>query len=305
MPKRTVTFNSAGDEIVGQLYLPEGGSPERRYPALVVAGPMATVKEQAAGVFAAALARKGFVTLAFDYRRFGESKGEPRQYEDPASKSEDIQCAISFLTAHENVDPDRVGALGICASSSYIANALTSDRRVKAFGTVSAHFSLREFFTENPQVSEEVFEQLLALSNAARQRYFETGVAEPDAMTWPDMTGEEEGNFYQDIYDYYFRRRVEHWPNFDNHLVPFSLEQLVRSHALDYAQQIVVPYLGVAGSEAVTRPYTERFIEAKKHGSAEIKLIDGARHIQTYDRPEYVDEAVRALGDFFGKHLAA
>jgi pimeloyl-ACP methyl ester carboxylesterase len=266
---------------------------------------MATVKEQAAGVFAEALGKRGLLALAFDYRRFGESEGEPRQYEDPASKTDDVQAAISFLCAHENVDSQRVGALGICASSSYIAAALTSDRRVRAFGTVSAHFSLREFFTANPLVTEEVLEQLLAASNAARQRYDQTGSADPDAMVWPDMTGEEEGAFYQDIYDYYFRRVAECWPRFSNHLVPFSLQQLVRSHALDCASQIVVPYLGVAGSEAVTRSYTERFVEAKARGSNSIEIIEGARHIQTYDKPEFVSKAVDALAGFFQQHLAA
>ena len=303
--KRNVTFESVGDKIVGNLYLPEDFNSSTEYPAIVTAGPMATVKEQAAGVFADALAKQGFITLAFDYRRYGESEGAPRQYEDPASKAEDVQNAISFLSAHENVDCERIGALGICASSSYIAEALSSDRRPKAFGTVSAHFSLREFFTANPEVTEDAMEQMLAASNAARQKYFETGEADPNAMVWPDMTGNEPGEFYQDIYDYYFSRRDECWPNFSNHLVPFSLEQLVRSHALDYASQIAVPYLGVAGSEAVTRPYTERFIEAKTRGANELALIDGARHIQSYDRPEYVEQAVATLESFFNRYLVA
>jgi fermentation-respiration switch protein FrsA (DUF1100 family) len=305
MTRKNVTFESNGDKIVGHVHVPDDFGPSKQYPGVVAAGPMATVKEQAAGVFAQALAKEGFVALAFDYRRYGESEGKPRQYEDPASKTDDVQNAISFLNAHENVDSERIGALGVCASSSYISSALRSDRRVKAFGTVSAHFSLREFFTANPMVTDEVLEQMLAASNAARQRYFETGVAEPDAMVWPDMTGEEEGDLAQDIYDYYFRRRAECWPNFSNHLVPFSFEQLVRSHALDYANQIVVPYLGVVGSEAVTRSYTERFIEANTRGPKEIRVIEGARHIQTYDRPEYVRQAVDALSRFFRQHLAA
>ena len=308
MNKKDVTFNSGGDKMVGHLYFPEDFSPSKHYPAIVAAGPLATVKEQAAGVFAEALAEKGFLTLAFDYRRYGESEGEPRQYEDPASKTEDLQNAISFLSAHENVESNCIGALGVCASSSYIAAALTSDRRVRAFGTVSAHFSLREFFLSNPMATEEQKMQMFEASNAARQRYFETGIAEPDAMVWPDMTGDpgqEAGQLARDIYDYYFRRVAECWPNFNNHLVPFSFEQLVRSHALDFASQIVIPYLGVVGSEAVTRPYTERFVEAKSQGSKEIEVIEGAFHIQAYDRPEYVRQAVDALTRFFHQHLIA
>jgi len=266
------------------------------------------VKEQAAGVFAKALSEKGFIALAFDYRTYGESEGEPRQYENPVDKTEDIQNAISFLSAHENVDSEGIGALGVCASSSYIATALASDRRVKAFGTVSAFFSLREFCLTNPFVTDEQRNQMFTASNAARQRYFETGVAEPDDMIMPDMTedpGEEAGQLARDVYDYYFLRVAECWPNYSNHFLPFSFEQLVRSHALDYADLIVVPYLGVVGSEAVTRPYTERFVEAKTQGSNEIKVIEGAYHVQAYDRPEYVSQAVGALSRFFQQHLAA
>ena len=306
--RSNVSFESSGAKIAGHLYSPDDLTPGKRYPAIVVGGPMATVKEQAAGVFAKALSETGFVALAFDYRTFGESEGEPRQYENPASKTEDVQNAISFLSAHENVDSQRLGALGICASSSYITSALISDHRAKAFGTVSAYFSLREFMLSNPMFTDEQRNEMFAASNAARQRYFETGVAEPDAMIWPDMAddpGEEAGQLARDIYDYYFRRVADCWPNFSNHLVPFSFEQLVRSHALGDAELIAVPYLGVVGSEAVTRPYTERFIEAKAQGSNEIKIIEGAYHIPTYDRPEYVGQAVDALSGFFRQHCAA
>jgi fermentation-respiration switch protein FrsA (DUF1100 family) len=306
--RRNVTFESDRDTITGHLYLPDDADSSKQYPAIVVGGPLATVKEQAAGVFAEALAAKGFVAIAFDYRRYGDSKGTPRQYEDPASKTEDVQNAISFLSANENVFSDQVGALGVCASSSYISSALQSDRRIKAFGTVSAHFSLREFFLENPFVSEEQRREMFAASNAARQRFFVTGEAEPNDMIMPDMVEvppAEAGGLAADVYDYYFRRVADEWPNYSNHMVPFSFEQLVRSHAIDYAHQIACPYLGVVGEIAVTRPLTERFIEAKTLGIANIHIIEGARHIQTYDRPEYVGQAVDALSSFFQEHLAS
>ena len=199
MNKNPVTFKSGGVNIAGNLYCPDDFTASKRYPAIVAAGPMATVKEQAAGVFAKALSEKGFIALAFDYRTYGESEGEPRQYENPVNKTEDIQNAISFLSAHENVDSEGIGALGVCASSSYIATALASDRRVKAFGTVSAFFSLREFCLTNPFVTDE----------------------------------------------------------------------------------------------------------QRNQTSNEIKVIEGAYHVQAYDRPEYVSQAVGALSRFFQQHLAA
>ena len=303
-----VSFESVGDRIVGHLYGPEGMASGERSPALVVAGPLATVKEQAQGVFAEALAAEGFVTLAFDYRRYGDSGGEPRQYEDPASKTEDVQNAISFLSSHASVDKERIGGLGICASSTYMASALRSDRRVRAFGTVSAHFSLREFFLSHPFATEQQIAQMYTASNAARQRYFETGEADPDDMIMPDMPDEppaEAGQLARDVYDYYFSRVAKEWPNYSNRMVPFSFEQLFRSHAIDYAKDIVAPYLGVVGSEAVTRSLTERFVEAKTQGAKGVKVIDGAYHVQTYDRAEYVEKAVAALSGFYREHLAA
>ena len=298
-----IEFPSSGTRVVGNVFCPENLEGDKEYPALVAAGPLASVKEQAPGIFAQALATRGYIALAFDYRRYGESEGEPRQYEDPASKTEDFQNAVSFLRTLENVDANRLGALGICASSSYISAALMSDTRIGAFGTVSAHFSLYEFFAANPLASDEQKSMMLVTSNESRQHYFETGEVETNDMVWPDMTGEEEGQFFQDIYDYYFARRAEEWPRFSNHLVPFSYEQLLRSHALDYAPHVTIPYLGIVGSEAVTRSYTERFAEAKERGLSQVEVIDGATHIQTYDRPEYVGQAVDALDTFYGRHL--
>jgi alpha/beta superfamily hydrolase len=277
--KQAIEFKSEGFRIAGNLYFPADLDPSREHAAIVVGGPLATVKEQAAGVFAEALAERGFVALAFDYRGYGESDGALRQYENPAYKTEDFQNAVSYMSAHHSVDSGRVGALGVCASSTYISAALRSDRRVKAFGTVSAHFSLREFFLSHPFATQEQIAQMYTASNTARQRYFDTGEAEPDDMIMPDMTEEppaEYGQLASDVYDYYFARVAAEWPNYSNRMVPFSFEQLVRSHALDYADQITCPYLGVVGSEAVTRPLTERFIEAKSQGSAEMSVIDGA-----------------------------
>ena len=81
--KTDIAFKSSGDEIVGHLYGPDDFSPSKQYPAIVVGGPLGTVNEQAAGVFAEALGENGFVALAFEYRRYGASEGEPRLYEDP------------------------------------------------------------------------------------------------------------------------------------------------------------------------------------------------------------------------------
>ena len=302
--RQNVSFKSHGEFIRGHLYLPENFDAGQKYPTIAVAGPMATVKEQSQGVFAKALAERGLIALAFDHRTFGESGGQPRQYEDPNSKTEDIQSAICFLRAHENVGS--VGALRICAGASYTADALQGDRRVKAFGTVSGHFSLREALVSNPLATDEQKRVMYDRSNTARQRYFETGEAEPDDMLIPDMTEVPPAGadpFLAEQYDYYFCRVAAEWPNYSNHMVPFSYQQLARSHGLDYAGQITCPYLGIVGEQAFTKPFTERFIAAKTQGAAEMVVLEGGSHLRTYDTPDLVVQGADALSAFFKKSL--
>lgn len=298
-----VRFQSGGVELIGILYCPDDFDAGRTYPAVVVGGPMATVKEQASGVFAQQLAKRGYIALAFDYRYYGESGGEPRFYENPSDKAEDLKNAISFLGTLNSVDADNIMALGVCASSSYLAEALIGESRVKAFATVSAHLNLRGFCLDNPFVTEEQKSLMLGASNAARQAYYETGVAERNDMIFPDMTGDEEEINMKEIHDYYFARVGECWPNFSNHLVVFSYGQMLKSNALDYAKYISLPYLGVVGSEAFTAPLTEMFVDAKTDGEKDMVVINGATHMKAYDDPAYIDQAIQAIDGFYQKHM--
>jgi pimeloyl-ACP methyl ester carboxylesterase len=301
--KNRVEFKSSGTTVVGDLYCPDDFDRSQVHPAIVVGGPLSTVKEQAAGVFARALANRGYIALAFDYRTFGESGGEPRYYENPAAKSEDIRAAICFLASLRDVDSERLAALGICASSSYVSSALVGESRVKSFATVSAYFSLNMFLTGDPSVSEEDRAKLLRASNAASQKYFETGIADRSGLIWPKLTGQEEDIDSREIYDYYYARVEACWPNFSRDLVDFSYEQLFRSNALDCAKSLTLPYLGVVGSDAFTRPITEMFLDGKVQGEKGLHVMEGATHIAAYDKPEYVDEAVNVIDAFYGKHL--
>jgi fermentation-respiration switch protein FrsA (DUF1100 family) len=302
--KNRIEFLSAGSTLIGNLYCPDNFDKAKPYSTVVVGGPLATVKEQAAGVFAKKLAKQGYIALAFDYRTFGESEGLPRCYENPADKTEDIQNAISFLSTLENVDKDKIAALGICASASYISGCLIGDKRIRAFATVSGYFNLQSFVAFNPMVGDEQRNYMFKLSNDARQKYFETGDADRSDMLYAAFTGEETDQFSKDVYDYYFTRVGSCWPNFSRNITLFSIEQLAHHNALNYAQFITTPYLGIAGENAPTRPLTELFIENKTQGVAEFKEIKGACHIQSYDIEEYVDEAISAMDAFYQTHLS-
>lgn len=117
-----VVFQSGGERVVGDLYLPEAADGSRG-PGVVVAGAWATVKEQMAGGYAREMAARGYVALAFNFRTWGQSGGQPRSMEDPCAKADDIVAAAEFLTQYDAVNPEAIAALGICAGSNYLVGA--------------------------------------------------------------------------------------------------------------------------------------------------------------------------------------
>src|SRR5262245_58748031 len=173
------TFLSGRDRLAGELYLPEA----QPVAAAVTTGPLTSVKEQATGAYASALAKRGFAALAFDHRTFGESEGEPRQFEDPEQKATDVTAAVTALAADERTHDIPVAAVGICAGGGYMARAVADDPRICAFAGVAGYYSdAATFASASPNEYRAAIERGLA----AERRWRATGEAETIPAVGPD-----------------------------------------------------------------------------------------------------------------------
>ncbi|MDH2449326.1 alpha/beta hydrolase (plasmid) [Priestia megaterium] len=299
--KKSVTFKNNILNMAGNLYLPEGFDENKKYPAIVSVHPGGGVKEQTAGLYAQKLSNNGFVALAFDASCQGESEGEPRLLEDPYARVEDVRCAVDYLTTLPYVNQEKIGALGICAGGGYVVAAAPTERRIKAVATVSA-VDIGAMFRGEASVET----QLQTLEAVAKQRTAEVNGAEAHFLTYaPDTLEEMDENtpvLMREAYDYYRTPRAQH-PNSPNRFLFKSVDKLMAfSATTQISDYLTQPMLLIAGTEADTRGYSEQFYELS-NGPKELFWVKGATHIAMYDIPEYVDQSVNKLTEFFWENI--
>ncbi len=306
MKPEDVEFQSNGLTAAGHLYLPDDYVDGVRCAAVVVSHPFGGVKEQTAGLYARELAGQGFATLAFDATYQGDSTGEPRGLENPFARAEDITNAVTFLSTLDQVDPERIGALGICASGGYVPFAATTDHRIKAVTTVSALDNgamFREGFGGGQD--EQVLQEMLEAAAHARTAEATAGTFRLDPIA--PQTLEETRDLptlLRESYDYYRTPRGRH-PHATSQFLFRSVDQLVRYASFDRIHLIAPrPLLMIAGTEADTAYFSREAID-KAREPKELFWIDGATHIDLYDREEYVPTVVAKLTAFFKEHLTA
>ncbi|RSM87852.1 alpha/beta hydrolase [Kibdelosporangium aridum] len=298
-----VTFDSAGIPLAGHLYTPSADGPR---PAIVVGHPGSGVKEQTAGLYARRLAEQGFVTLAFDAAYQGESGGEPRGLEDPAHRVEDLKAAVSFLTTRPEVDADTIGVLGICASGGYALPAAASDHRIKAVGTVSAADIARVFRlgadgTQDPAV----FQSMLDAAAAARAAEAQ-GKGPQSFRLFPDTAEQARalgGKHGYEGFEYYRTDRAQH-PRSTTCFPWSSVDRMATFDAFEVAGMLGDrPLLMVVGREAVTSWMSVEAFQ-KVRGPKKLSWIEGASHVDLYDKEPYVGTAVAELAEFYRTSLA-
>ncbi|MGY0489351.1 alpha/beta hydrolase [Streptomyces sp. WG-D5] len=304
MSQISVSFDSAGIRIAAHLYTPDTPAAGPR-PALVVGHPGTGVKEQTSGTYARRMAERGFVALAFDAAHQGESGGLPRGLEDPAQRVEDFKAAVSYLTTRDDVDADRIGLLGICASGGYALSATGGDHRVRAVATVSGVDVARQFRlgadgTQDPAVFQGL------LDAAARARTAAARGADAGVLTmFPEtarQAGELGGEHGVEGYEYYCTPRGEHERS-AKFLAWESLDKLAFFDAFHAVPLIAPrPLLQIVGTRAVTS-WMAVDVHQRATGPKELHWIDGASHVDLYDKKEAVDPAVDKLAAFFTTHL--
>lgn len=298
----TYPARNMGTTIVANLFKPAGFDASRKYAAVVVTHPFGGVKEQTSGLYAQHLAEHGFVTLAYDASYQGESGGEPRLMEVPAQRMDDISCAIDFLVKHPHVDAERIGSLGICAGGGYALCNAATEMRVKAVAAVSL-FNLGEARREGMGTIsyEERMKRLrdagVARSREARGESVRLVPVVPDS---PAGFTESTPQLYREGYDYYRTPRAQH-PNSPNRYAVSSLPLQMAFFPFDQLDTISPrPLLVIAGSKADTLFWSQEAMKKAKEPK-ELHVIEGATHIDMYDRPQFVAPAVAKLAAFFGR----
>ena len=286
--KTRFTFDSAGETLVGDLFLPEGGDP---IGVVIAVGPLTSVKEQASGAYARAMAERGYAALAFDYRYFGESGGRPRQFENPAANIEDIGNAVTALLADERLANLPVFGLGVCFGAGPMVRSVAEDSRFRAFAGVAG------VYTDNAKTRGWMGDAYLAKIERGRdaeRRWRETGEAETIPAVAPD--GGDVAMPLREAYEFYGTPRGQ-VPNYTNGYAVQSLAYSLPFDARGAAESISAPVLIVHSENALVPELAHAFHAAVKSPKRELWL-DSQGQIDFYDDPNLIGPAADAVAQF-------
>ncbi|WP_116364815.1 alpha/beta hydrolase [Parahaliea mediterranea] len=303
-----VTYQNLGWDSAADLYLPPDFDESATYPAIVSTHPIGSCKEQTSGnIYAHALAKAGFVTLAFDASFQGASGGTPRFIEDPSIRVSDIRFAIDYLSTLAFVDGDRIGAIGVCGGGAYTVHAAITDHRIKALTSITGvNFGrlMREGFSE--------FKPVTALQAMGRQRTAEARGSERHIINYlPESVaaGRKAGISDIDVLeatDYYKTPRGQQPNGATSGLFSFNSAAMGWDAFLHAETLLVQPLMVVIGDKpggfGAYRDGWEIYSRAastEKH----IVVAEGWSHYDLYDKDEPVNLALASVIPFFTKHL--
>lgn len=295
--KNSVTFTSEGVKIVGDLYLPDDYQSGKEYPAVIVGGSWTTVKEQMAGLYAQTLTKKGFVTLAFDHRYYGESGGEPRFVEDPKAKTKDFINAMDYLQSLPMVDGGRTAGVGVCASGGYMAASVAKDDRFKAYAMIVPWFNTDEVVNAFYGGEEGINDRLTKAKEAEKQ-YKKTG-----KMTYIESisdTNPQAAMFGP--FGYYLDPELGRVPNWsDDKFALTNWTDWLNYRPVNTAKKIDAPTLIITSKGAATPAAGEEFYSLL-NGPKELVWMEGGQ-LDFYYKPELVNPSMTQVAGYFEKYL--
>lgn len=269
----------SGLKLAGIIYKPRTMKEGDKLPAVVIGGPMLSVKELVQSLYAQLLAERGYITMVYDNSYVGSSEGNPRGLEDPEIKGSDIRSAVTYLAAQPYVNANRIAGIGVCGSGVYLPNGVRNDARVKAVVSIVPFTIMNTIVTAT---DEELLKQ---------KETYENG-EEPARL---DLVSGSE------LVDYYFNTDRGAAANMVN---PVSWSQLAwhQFNPIETVKELKAPYLVITAENAFTRQGAEQMF-ANANEPKELYVVKGAKHSDLYDVEPCVTEALKQIEKFFARHL--
>ena len=302
-----VTFkNQYNMNIVGNLIIPKNLKKNSKAPAIVIGYPMGAVKEQSSMLYAQKLAEQGFVTLAIDQSFWGESEGQARNVVAPDIYAEAFSAAVDYLGTRDFIDRNRIGALGICGSGSFVISAAKIDPRMKAIVTVSM-YDMGAANRNALNHSQTLAQRKQIIADAAQQRYveFTGGKTKYTSGTVHELTADTHP-IQREFFDFYRTARGEFTPKeadskTTTHPTLTSNVKFMNFYPFNDIETISPrPMLFITGDQAHSKEFSEEAYKLAGQ-SKELYYVKGAGHVDLYDRTDLIP--FDKLTDFFTKNL--
>lgn len=290
-----INFESKGVKLVGDIFYPANYEKGEKYPAIIVTGAWTTVKEQMPILYAKKLAEKGFITMVFDFRGWGESEGDNRYLEDPIRKTEDIVAAAEYLKSRSDVASGKLGGLGVCASSGYMIKAYT-ENAFNSVAIVAPWLHDQEIATQVYGGAESV-KGLLAVGDKAQKDFEDNGNLQ--IITAASTTDKNSLMFQAPYYTEENRGLI---PAYDNKFNVASWRPWLTFDALQYADKLPGQVLFVE-SESIALPQGSKAFKAIAGEKVESVNLPGVTQFDFYDQAEPVEKSVNSVAGFMTKEL--
>ncbi len=296
-----VEFNSHGETLIGELFLPPGEGP---FPAVAIMGPVAFVKEQAPLQYASRIVQRGIAALIFDPRYHGASSGKPRRYESPQAKIEDLTASIDFLIRHESIDADKIGLIGICQGVNWAIEATIIDPRIKSLALVAGHYLVPEVANMYLGGEDGVAKRIKS-SHKAQAAYDKNG-----EVRYIDIVGSEQALLTSKAINDWYMPWANHAPWFAHHgqwenRITAMSEADIWGWRIDKTlRKLNTDVVMIHADHAASGPSVPRkLFDSIPAQNKKLHWIDGANQFMFYEHPTTIDKAIVPITHHFNKTL--